>query len=198
MTTKYVIEMDHPDIDGVETVTFVVAEVSQASTLGVVSFGAVAAALATADVDVSLNGQRFIDLDDPGDPQDAATKAYVDAAIDGVVLGAGEYKGALVAQDNSGVSAYPSSADFAIARSATFITSAVQNGDSVRFFAAGTAGLFGRCKNDTAFFIDLYPLALGSINANGTELAADTPLELAPGLMFDWMIDSAGVFHVKF
>lgn len=198
MTTRYAIEFDPIDVVDVETVTFVVAEVVQGSSAGIVSFGAVAAALATADVDVSLNGQRFVDLDDPGDPQDAATKAYVDAAIDGVVLGAGEYKGALAAQDNSGVSAYPASADFAIARSATFITSATQNGDSVRFFAGGTAGLYGRCKNDTAFYVDLYPVSGGVINANGTELAVDQPLELSPGLRIDWMIDSNGVFHVDF
>lgn len=179
--------------------TFVIAEVMEGSgAANEVSFEAVAAALAAADADVSLNGQRITDLDEPGDPGDAATKNYVDEAIAGVVIGAGEYKGSLVAQDNSGTSAYPTSSDFAIARSSTFITQAVQNGDSVRFFSAGTAGLYGRCKNATSFYVDLYPVSGGRINANGTDLGVNTPLELAPGLMFDWMIDDSGVFHCSF
>lgn len=191
MAVEYVVAFDDH--------VFVIAEVMEGNgAANEVSFDAVAEALAEADADVSLNGQRITDLDDPGDPQDAATKQYVDDAIAGVVIGAGEYKGSLIARDNNGTSAYPTSSDFTIARSSTFIKTAVQDGDSVRFFSGGTAGLYGRCKNVTAFFVDLYPLLGGSINANGTNLGVNTPLTLAPGLMLDWMIDDDGVFHCNF
>lgn len=52
-----------------------------------VNFETVAAALAQADADVDFNEQRLINILDPTDPQDVATKAYVDAVVGEVVAG---------------------------------------------------------------------------------------------------------------
>lgn len=86
-----------------------------------------------ADADINLDGNKLTNVTDPTDPQDAATKAYVDAAL----VGGLQYQGGYAAGSNSPDLESPSAGaikqgfTYTVTSDGVFFTEQVRVGDTI-------------------------------------------------------------------
>ncbi len=105
-------------------------------------------------------------------------------------------------QSNSGTSAYPTSAIFAIAPGFTFVRDGVADYDSVRIYGAGgsestqLAFASGTVVNLSGFVLSLYPLVTQHLFIMGVDYGAGTAFSIAVGSSARWVLDDDLNFHI--
>lgn len=82
----------------------------------------------------------------------------------------------------------------------TLVKTAASDHDSVRFQGtadvAVTAGMTGRIENGSSSIVDLYPPSGKRIYDSGVDQGVDAQIELQPGDVIFWCIDSSGNYRL--